>query len=208
VLGWWRPAAVGGGDVGGGAALHHFARVGATLHSAPPLVPDPRPERSRGGLAPALPAAGGVGGAAPAPSSASPIALVVSLLGGSSAPLLHHYRHQLALQLLALPQGSFDTAGPDRVFELLKVRLGEADEAVADAAVMLRDVTESKRVSRDVAEAQVEARGRAKAAAAAAGGVAEPPEEPVAATADVLVTSSHYWPPMTKDKVRAWQEGA
>jgi len=169
VLALWRPAPISGAALALGP--HQLARTAAALTSLP-----------------------GQGGADS--SVVSPLALVVALFGGSCGPLLTECRRQLACTLLSLPHAAYDASSQERLLELLMARFGEGEAALLDCATMLRDCADSKRVSRDVAEAQ-----EALAAAAADEGEGEGSEGD-APSLDLLLLSHHYWPALPKEQVR------
>ena len=74
---------------------------------------------------------------ATAAETGSPLALIVSLWGGSATPLLLEHRTQLSQSLLSLPPGRFSVTSHEQLLELLKARFGEGDNAMLDAIIML-----------------------------------------------------------------------
>lgn len=184
LLGYWKPGSVAAGPLAA-AGPHYFPRLIAALTST---------------AAAASPSPGAGGASLGAGAVFSPLSLVLSLYGGSPAPLLAEHRLQSALALLALPAGDFDVASHERQRELLAARLGEgeATAALADVGIMLRDATDSKRISRDVAEAQVAARRKLVEGDAidrdATGGDAP--------LADVLVISHYFWPQLPEERLQ------
>jgi hypothetical protein len=163
VLALWRPAPVSGAALALGP--HELARTAAALTSLP-----------------------GQGGADS--SVVSPLALVVALFGGSCGPLLTECRRQLACTLLSLPHAAYDASSQERLLELLMARFGEGEAALLDCATMLRDCADSKRVSRDVSEAQETLAGEGEGS------------EEDAPSLDLLLLSHHYWPALPKEQVR------
>ena len=110
------------------------------------------------------------------------IPLMISIVG-SQEPFVGEYRNVLSAALLALPAGGWATDDHDRMLELMRVRFG--DDALAGADTMLRDVVDSRRLSKEVT-----ARLRG---AAAAGTESE-------TSVEALIVSTHYWPPLPKER--------
>lgn len=111
LLGFWQPAPIAAGPLAA-SGPHYFPRLIAALTSTT------AGSSTSAGDADVSSSSLGAG------AVFSPLSFVLSLYGGSPAPLLAEHRLQTALALLALPAGDFDVAGHEQQRELLAARLG------------------------------------------------------------------------------------